>query len=234
MAADRYEIQGQTVTLPCVVRDAGSGNAIFLVPSEGVARLLPGDAFEVVEAAPGQTQLILAIIDYRDNDLGDYNEVGIIFNVKPRGAEAEAAGTFIYRLPVDQSFTCDAGCTIWGFPKSVETIDYDYADDSATCRLEMDGKHVLTLKVPRGDGADSQELATHTYTYIAGVPHETRFTTGGRGMSLNPGGQGVELTLGDHPIAEQLRGLGLEGATPVVSTFTEHMSGSFGTPRKLE
>ena len=233
MVADSYAFQGQTVTLPCIVRDAGSGNAIFLVPADAAQALIPGDAFEVVEAGPGLTQAILAIIDYRDNDLGDYNEVGIIFTVRPRGAADDVSGTFIYKLPVDQSFTCEAGCGIWGFPKSVEKIDYDYADDAVTCRLEMDGRHVLTLTVPRGEGADTEELATQTYTYIDGIPHETRFTTGGRGMSLNPGGQGVSLELGDHPIADELRGLGLEDAQPIVSTFTEHMNGSFGTPRKL-
>lgn len=235
MSGDSYEIQGQTVTLPCIVRDAGSGSAIFLAPAEPVQRLLPGDAFEVVESAPGQTQVIVAVIDYRDNDLGDYDEVGIIFTVRPRGAAEDAAGTFIYKLPVDQAFTCEAGCTIWGFPKTVEHIDYSYTDDAATCRLEMDGKHVLTLTLPRGDrgGAAGEALETRTYTYIAGVPHETPFTTGGRGMALNPGGAGVTLALGDHPIAQELRGLGLDGATPILSSFTEHMSGSFGRPRKL-
>ena len=74
-AADSYRIQGREVTLPCIVRDASSGNAIFLVSRDVAQRLVPGDAFEVVEAAPGQTQLILGIIDYRDNDLGDYGEV---------------------------------------------------------------------------------------------------------------------------------------------------------------
>jgi hypothetical protein len=236
MSNDSYEIQGQTVRLPCIVRDAGSGNAIFMVPAAAVARLIPGDAFDVVEAAPGQTQVILAIIDYRDNDLGDYDEVGIIFTVRPRGAAAEASGTFIYKLPVNQSFTCEAGCTIWGFPKTVDQIDYRYADDAVSCRLEMDGQHVLTLVVPRGEGegVESAVLETRTYTYIAGVPHENPFTTGGRGMTLNPGGKGVELELGDHPLADELRSLGLAEAVPVLSTWTEHMKGSFGTPRKLE
>jgi hypothetical protein len=233
MASDRYEIQGREVTLPCIVRDAGSGNAIFLAPADAVQRLVPGEAFEVVEAAPGQAQVIVAIIDYRDNDLGDYGEVGIIFNVRPKGGAEDSAGTFIWKLPVNQSFTCEAGCTIWGFPKSVETIDFQYAEAAATCRLEMDGQHVLTLTVPRGEGMDSETLETRTYTYIAGVAHENPFATGGKGMSLNPGGAGVVLELGDHAIAEDLRTLGLEGAAPVLSTWTEHMQGSFGTPRKL-
>ena len=32
--------------------------------------------------------------------------------------------TYIHRLPVDQSFTCAAGRGIWGFPKTVERIDF--------------------------------------------------------------------------------------------------------------
>ena len=237
MAADVYQIQGREVTLPCIVRDAGSGNAIFLVPKDAAQKLVPGDAFEAVEAAPGQTQLILGIIDYRDNDLGDYGEVAIIFAVRPTGSGAEADGTFIYKLPVDQSFTQEAGFTIWGFPKTVEKISFDYSEERVTGRLDMDGKHVFTLTVPRGraeDSASEPELQTRTYTYIGGVPHETPFSTGGQGTALNPGGAGVELALGDHPIADELRELGVEGATPIISTWTEHMTGSFGRPQKLE
>ncbi len=233
--ADVYNIQGREVSLPCIVRDAGSGNAIYRVPSEAIQKLIPGEAFEVVEAAPGKTQIILGIIDYRDNDLGDYGEVAIIFMVRPCGAGAEADGTFIYKLPVNQSFTCEAGCTIWGFPKTVETITFEYSDEAVSGRLEMDGAHVFTLSVPRGRAESTgPEMQTRTYTFLGGVPHETAFSTGGKGTALNPGGAGVELTLGDHPIAQQLRSLGLADATPIVSTWTEHMTGCFGPAEKLQ
>ena len=232
---DVYQIQGRTVTLPCIVRDASSGNAMYAVPSDAVQRLLPGDAFEIVETAPGQTQLILGIIDYRDNDLGDYDEVGIIFTAKPRGEDAAAAGTFIYKLPVNQAFTCEAGCTIWGFPKSVERLDFTYTEETASCRLDMDGQHVFTLTIPRGvaESPAGDDHQTPTYTFIDGVPHSTAFSTGGA-SALNPGGAGVELKLGEHPIATELRGLGLEEATPVLSVWTEHMTGSFGPAVALE
>ena len=150
-AGDTYVIQGRTVTMPAIVRDASSGTAIFMVPS-AAAQELVGNAFEVVEMAPGQAQLILGFVDYRDNDLGDYNEVMMVFMVRPRGQAGEPEGTFIYRLPVNQSFTCEAGCTIWGFPKSVEEIDIDYRDDRVTCKLVMGGQHVFTLTVPRAQG----------------------------------------------------------------------------------
>ncbi|MGH0031332.1 MAG: acetoacetate decarboxylase family protein, partial [Myxococcota bacterium] len=145
----RYEIQGRVVELPAVVRDASSGSVMYMVDRAAAQKLIP-DAFEPVEAAPGRTQLTLVVVDYRDNDLGDYHEVGIIFFVRPAGRPEAEVGSYIHKLPVDQSFTCEAGCRIWGFPKSVEEIDFTYADDSATCRLTMDGRHVLTLTVPRG------------------------------------------------------------------------------------
>ena len=228
--AESYIIQGRRVTMPAVVRDARAGNAIFMVPAAAAQRLV-GDALEVVEMAPGQAQLILGFVDYRDNDLGDYNEVMVVFMVRPKGGGGPE-GTFIYKLPVDQSFTCDAGRTIWGFPKSVERIDVDYAADRATCRLAMQGEHVFTLTVPRraADAADAPDMEMITYTYLDG-PTAVRFTTGGA-TAVTPGAEGVELTLGTHPLAEELRRLGLPG-TPMMSTWTEHMRGTFGAPRKL-
>jgi hypothetical protein len=229
--AAAYEIQGRTVTMPAMVRDASSGNAIFLVPS-AAAQPLVGDAFEVVEMAPGQTQLILGFVDYRDNDLGDYNEVMMIFMVRPRGKPTAPEGTFIYKLPVNQSFTCEAGRTIWGFPKSVEQIDVDYGDHHVTCTLVMGGQHVFTLTVPRGkaDGGDAPDMEMATYTYLDG-PTVVRFTTGGP-TAVAPGGDGVQLALGTHPLADELRRLGLP-APAMMSTWMEHMHGSFGAPRRL-
>ena len=229
---ESYEIQGRTVTMPAVVRDASAGNAIFSVPAAAAQRLV-GEAFTVVEMAPGQTQLILGFVDYRDNDLGDYNEVMIVFMVRPRGASADADGTFIYKLPVNQSFTCEAGRTIWGFPKSVEQIDIDYHDDRAICRLLMGGEHVFTLTVPRtqGEGAAAPDMAMTSYTYLDG-PMAVPFTTGGYGTSMVAGADGVELALGPHALAGELRALGLP-APAMMSTWTEHMHGAFGAPRAL-
>ncbi len=227
-----YEIQGQTVHVPAIVRDASSGTAMYMVDAAGGQGLIP-DAFEVVEAPPGQTQLTIVIVDYRDNDLGDYDEVGIVFFVRPAGNPEGAVGSYIYKLPVNQSFTCEAGFKIWGFPKTVEEIDFSYADDSATCSLTMAGQHVLTLTVPRGGDGSTPDEAAVGYTLIEGVPHQNEFVRGGEGDQMVPGGEGVTLVLGDHPLADELRGLGLETASPVLSAWSEHMRRSFGPCEKL-
>src|SRR5215471_7140224 len=231
-ASPVYDIDGQTVTLPCIVRDASAGTAMFEVDAAGAQRMVPAD-FAVVESSPGRCQLILALIDYRDNDLGDYLEIGVTFFVTPRGASAEAAGTFIVRLPVDQRFTCLAGRAIWGFPKSVEDIVFDYADTSLTASLRMDGELVLRITVPRGGDESMPDLPMTTYTVIDGVPHGTAFSQGGSGAQVLASGDGVRLELGEHPLAKELASLGLPGPA-LMSTWTEHMHGSFGEALALD
>src|ERR1700712_172949 len=143
--ASSYKIHDEVVTMPVVVRDASAGTAIFEIDAVAAQALVPGTAFEIVEVSPGRAHLVLALIDYRDNDLGDYLELGVTFFAKPVGSDA--AGTFIYKLPVDQDFTRAAGCEIWGFPKSVEDISFDYTEDRLTVKLSMDGEHVLTASI---------------------------------------------------------------------------------------
>jgi hypothetical protein len=227
-----YEIQGQTVAMPVEVRDASAGVAFFDVDAAAAARFLPGDDFEVVEAAPGRAQLLIALIDYKDNDLGDYLEVGLTLFVRPAGAPEGTEGTFIVHLPVDQAFTDEAGRTIWGFPKSVQQITADHTDASSTWELLMDGQLLLRITVPRGGTDESPDIELPTYTYLRGAPHRTRFTQGGTGSQMLLDGTGVTLELGDHPIAKELADLGLP-APAVMSTWTEHMHGTFHDPEPL-
>jgi hypothetical protein len=231
MSTVSYEIAGRTVTMPCVVRDASAGTAMFEVDASAAVALVP-DAFELVESAPGRCQLNLAVIDYRDNDLGDYGEIGVTLFVKPRGAADDQVGTYITHLPVDQEFTCEGGRTIWGFPKSVEDIAIVYAEQSVTATLRMDGLLVLRLTLPRGGDDEMPPLPMTTYTMIDGAAHATAFSQGGAGSQVVPGGEGVSLELGDHPLAKELAGLGLP-ATPELTTWTERMRGTFEAPRPL-
>jgi hypothetical protein len=76
------------------------------------------------------------------------------------------------------------------------------------------------------------QMPMATYTVIDGAPHSTRFSQGGSGSQVLVGGEGVALELGDHPIAKELAALGLP-ATADMSTWTEHMQGTFETPSPL-
>ncbi len=239
-----YEIQGRTVRFPVEVRDAAASIAAFVVPSRAAARFM-GDAFEIVDFFPGRTLLMLGCIDYKDNDLGDYNEVAMNFFVRMKGAskgvpylgawKAMIGGTlpsYSWKMPVNQSFTRDAGALIWGFPKTVERIDFDYGREGRFhALLEMDGKKVFEIDTPRGGNRAQPKGSAIGYSYIEGVPHQTIFTQHATQLGIGLG-SGVELTLGDHPIADDLRSLGLP-KKPLMTTWAGKMVMSFDPPARL-
>ena len=224
-----YDIAGRTVTMPVQVRDASAGTVLYDVDATAAQALLPAE-FQVAETAPGRANLAIALVDYRDNDLGAYLEIGLILFARPRAGGEE--GNVIVHLPVDQEFTCEAGQRIWGFPKTVQSIDRVDGDGSTTWTLTMDGELVLRLTMPRGGSDQAPALPMTSYTMLDGVPHATAFSQWGKGSQLVIGGEGVILELGSHPIAKELESLGLP-AEPQLSTWTEQMQATFETPRAL-
>jgi hypothetical protein len=232
-----YLIQGRTVNMPCVVRDACSATATWLVSARAAQALLPGPELEVAEVLPGRGLLSIACIDYRDNDLGDYNEVSIAFFVRKRGDRKGVPyfgaavdmmrgllPTHIIHLPVNQSFTCEAGQTIWGFPKTVDEVDFDTSGERARCVWNKDGQNVLKLTLPTGGNRAFPEQTLSTYSYIDGALHVTPFASSAEDLGIRM--RGAEIELGAHPIADELRSLGLPKAA-LMSIWMGKMKGRF-------
>ena len=156
--------------------------------------------FRIVKVCAGSRQLVLAVIDYQDNDLGDYREVGVsVFVMDERGQQRR---THSSPTSVGPEFTCEeAGRAIWGFPKSVEEIGWDRSGDSLTTTLRMDS---LGLVFPPDRAGRRRRWAVLmpmvTYSTIGGVHRPTR-SAGRHGLGVRPSGE-VALKLGDHPLAD--------------------------------
>lgn len=236
------EIQGRDIRFPVEVRDASSGAATFLVPSSAATRLIPAE-FEIAEILPGRGICSLAMVDYKDNDLGDYNEFAMGFMVVPKGSRASIPylgtiidlmkgrlATHITHMPVDQSFTRDAGAMIWGYPKTVQQIDIEPLGTRARARLVYDGEHALTLTLPRGGTHTVADSSIATLSMIEGVPHRTTASQRIDGMGFRIGGAKIEL--GTGRIADELRSLGFPKRA-LMCIWMEHMAASFGRPEKL-
>lgn len=219
------EIEGRSITFPMSVPELHVATALFAVPLDAATALLPGDAFEAVETAPGEASLVIAACAYIDNPWGDYDEVNLGIMARPRGTEPTGVGTFVWRMPVNQEFTCTAGNLVMGFPKTVEDIGVTTTTDTVSFRLASGGIHALTLTLPRVAAPDEPptRLAAETYSYLDGVPHATTLEMD-LGAPVDP--SAVQLELGDGPIADELRSLGLP-ATPVMATWGESLGAVF-------
>jgi hypothetical protein len=186
------EVAGRSITFPMEVPDVNVATVMFDVPSQAASAVLPGEAFTVVESQPGVTQLVVAACDYRDNPWGDYDEINLGLMAQPTGADIDTAGTFVWRMPVNQEFTCEAGNQVMGFPKTVEDIgggdpvrisavSYSYLrGDPFGTVVDMDmgvpvDPQAVTLELGGGQIAD--ELRS------LGLPTEPVFASWGEGLS---------------------------------------------------
>jgi hypothetical protein len=226
------EIQGQTITFPMEVDRFDTATLLFTVPLDAAQALLPGDAFEVVATGRGVAQLVIAFCDYIENPWGDYLELNFGFLARPAGAPDDVIGSFVYRMPVDQEFTCEAGNKVMGFPKTVEQMSAVRADGRCTVTLFEDSAPsvVLRFPTPAADG-ESPRIESLSYSYLDGVPYETPLAMDmGTGM-IDP--TDVEIELGDGPIATGLRTLGLPGLTADLATWGEGLSATFQLGRPI-
>jgi len=244
-AAGPYQVLGRTIDLPVEVRKAAQWFVQYLVPTAAAQRLVGPTGLEVTGPLPGKALMALAVCRYDDTDLDAYHEVAVSFVVRPHDAPRGATtarrlrefargdiGAYIHRLPVDQEFTCAAGRDVWGYPKWVTTIDIDEPDPSArgagtgtTVRLVDDGVHVLTLTMASGGPIKLPSQAPPSYSFRDGVLRRTAWTTASEGVTGRFGG--ATLVLGDHPMADELRSLGL----PKRALFTSsaaRMRATFG------
>ncbi len=238
-----WTVLGRTISLPVEVRRSAQWGVQYLVPAAAAQRIVDPSGLEVTGPVPGRALVALAVCRYDDTDLDPYHEVAVSFVVRPHDAPplrtaaqrtreffAGTIGAYIHRLPVDQEFTCAAGRDIWGFPKWVTTIDIDEpsapgAGTGTTVRLVDDGVHVLTLTVASGGRLALPSQAPPSYAFADGVLRRTLWTTSAEGTAGRIGG--ASLVLGHHPMADELRSLGLPKRA-LFSSSASQMQATFG------
>jgi hypothetical protein len=236
LTVTQFDIQGRTLTFPIEVRDADSWAAQFLVPARAAQRIVDPTGLEVAQPLPGRAIVNIAVVDYRDTDLDTYHELAVAFLVRKEHAVGGSAidrmreffsgeiGVYIHQLPVTQNFTLEAGQRIWGYPKFLAEIDIDRAGGHVTTTLRHADAHVLTLRVREGGPIPLPQQSLATYSLRDNVLRRTEWEQNAK-VEARLGGGRIEL--GDHPMAKELRTLGLPKRALMCSTM-RNMRASFG------
>ncbi len=212
--ADHYVIDGKAITFPVIVADASMLMNAFLVDATVAQNMIKDSGFRVIELFPGKAILQLLFVDYRKNELGDYNEGAIIFPVLTPGESKPfpffgtlkrmatgRVGNFVYRMPVDQEFTTHAGRYIWGFPKWMARIDIEFGATRASGSFFDEGELVYSFAAKTGGTAKVKEQRAASLAIRDGKAWKTYGTNTGSGLTFSLGG---ELpTIGEsHPLAQ--------------------------------
>jgi hypothetical protein len=228
-----------------IVADASMLMNGFLVNAKVAQAMLEGSGFRVVEIFPGKAILQLLAVDYKNNDLGDYNEGAIIFPVLTPGEKKPfpffgalkrmgngTIGNFVYRMPVDQEFTTHAGRFIWGFPKWVSRIDIEFGPSIARGTFTDEDELVYSIEAKAGGNNTPKEQRVASLAIRDGKAWKTYGTNNSSGLTFSLGGEPPKI--GDsHPLAKELRALGLP-KKPMFTVSVKSTNMSFGNPECVD
>lgn len=205
--AEAHTVLGEQVRMPVRIREADASSAMFLVDHDAARDLLAGTGLEPLRVLR-RAVLSLAFVRYVDGDLGPYHEFAFSLMARQPGRK-DSTGAYIHWLPVNQSFTCEAGQSIWGFPKLMADIDITPVRGGHRCEVRIDGQFVIGLRVADGlpMPGSAGGASIDAYTARNGTLRRTPWLMDPSNVRGRPGGTRVEL--GDHPVAAQLRALGL-------------------------
>lgn len=227
--------------MPVRVRTAHQHTAMFVVDADAAQRMIDYSGLRVCRFGRGDRRalVVLMLMRYEDTDLGQYYEYGTNVMVNPPGSTAsglsalQSAGAFVHHLPVDQSFTLEAGRTIWGYPKVM--ADFTVRNGRRFgFDVSIDGQLAVSMEfspgLPVPAAFTSRKQVHNTYSHLDGVTRETPGEMLMSGVRYRPGG--VELRLGDHPYASELAALGLPKRA-LVSSSAGNVDMTFGNSRVI-
>ncbi len=214
-------IAGEAAKVPIFYYDGTATQAVFAARLGALRRLMPDPRFCPARIAPGLGAIAVTCFEYRDTDLGPYNELAIsvvlnepwflpnlpglalMSSVRRRQLHA-----WVQHLPVTTEIARAGGVDFYNYPKFIAGIDFEEDDERRVCRLSEGAEHILTLSGNRIATPRSEQLQLFSHLWMDGQPQGSEFKINAieMGKSVRPGV--ASLALGDrHPIARELADL---------------------------
>lgn len=128
-----------------------------------------------------------------------------------------SAGAFVLQLPVTTRVARDAGRLAFGLPKFVADMEFDDSIEERRVRLAEGGHDILTLRARVSGRPSIARESLVLYSVLAGELIELTLPTYSI-RQMRWGRSGGLLELGDHEVADELRGLAIT-PEPFLSEF---------------
>ncbi len=205
------------IFVPVFYYDSMTMGALFIVPLTKLKERMPSSRMHPLRITPWHGAISITAMEYRETDIGPYNEVSIsipftldrptpIFTGILRKAPAEPS-IFILHLPVSTQIARDAGVELAGYPKIVASIEFEKETDWVTCHLAENNQHILSFTGRRLEDHQVPRTRMHAFTSRGGRLLRSEVILSERQQAGSRQSAHVQLKLGDHPIAQELKAL---------------------------
>ncbi len=237
--------QGRTAKLPVFYYDNTSFTAIFSAPTSRLRRLLPHPDLKPIELFPGTGLIAFTCFEYRRTDIDPYNELSIAVLASLKGLTVPGLSllaqvarrifhAYVWKLPVTTEVARVGGVELYGYPKFLAGIDFEHPAGGIACHLSEGGKPILTVRgpaLPTGRGKVTRYVTT---SIKDGIPLVANVVTDPLeyAESFTVGGDAAVELHGDHPIAAELRDVGLS-RKPVLYQYAPRTQAILFAPRNV-
>jgi hypothetical protein len=221
VAQSEVAIAGEAARVPIFYYDGTAIQAVFAARLGALRRLMPDPRFCPARLAPGLGAVAITCFEYRDTDIGPYNElaISVVLNEPwflpnlPGRALISSLRTrqfhaWVQHLPVTTEIARAWGVGLCNYPKFIAGIDFQESEGRRTCRLSEGAEHILTLSGERIATPRCEQFQAFSHLWMDRQPQSTEAKINAieMGVSLRPGV--ASLQLGErHPIARELAGL---------------------------
>ena len=236
----------EVLRLPVFYYDGTAISAVFLARLGALRRLMPDPRICPARLAPGLGAVAVTCFEYRDTDIGPYNELAIsvplnepwfLANLPGRaligGLRRRRLHAWVHHLPVTTEIARASGVEVYNYPKFVAGIDFEQTPTHRVCRLSEGQEHILTLSGERIPTPRSEQFQMFSHLWMDRQPQSSEFKINAveMGMRLRPGAASLEL--GDrHPIARELAGV-LVSRRPIQYQYMARFEGILYGPEHL-
>ena len=219
-------IRGQRTYSPAFYRDVHMMLGIFTADLATARALLPSPRLRPLSAVPGKALVGINCFEYKDTDVGPYNEVGISIGVQvddhtpgflavARSTISQAYHGHVLELPVTTQIALHGGLDFFNYPKFLAEITFEERGSIRSCRVtdpesnalifEMTGERIATRRRQSGRAPD---LCTfYSYPVKDGRLMKARFELNQIEKDRRLFGGWFKVTTGDHPRARSLADL---------------------------
>ncbi|TBR18930.1 hypothetical protein EPO15_14780 [bacterium] len=219
-------IRGVPGKLPMFFRDFALMGGVFLADRARAQALLPA-GLKALKAPFGRALVAVHCMEYKDSDIGPYNEVSLSIALKrgwlpltsllqaARSVQSRVYHAYVRSLPVTTETALHGGLDFFNYPKYLADISFSETSGHRVCTLrdpatrdlilEFQGRRIATRC---GAPQDRDLMTLYTYPEMDGRPRRAKLLVN----RLECGSaylRGARLRLGSHPRADEFKGLGL-------------------------
>ncbi len=209
----------RTIFLPVFYYDVATLSVQFLAPINRVKQLLPSARLHPLQITPWHCVVSISAFEYRNSDIGPYNEVSIGVPVVLDEPSPLFVGTlrkvptvlpvYVRHLPVTTAIARDAGIDFAGYPKFLAEITFERDGTWVRCHLHEAGQHILTVSGREGMLKRAPRSRMHPITMREGYLLRCELVVSEREQFSGQNANSARLELGDHPIAQEVKELQL-------------------------